>query len=330
MNKSTNSLCCLICNNTMSPPMKKCSKGHSFCGNCISNSKCILCQSPVELVTYQELEDFIAKLKEVNLTVPCCYTNRGCKYELLSKEMESHKLECKHRTYLCEGYKYCGWKCKWEGGFDEILNHFKIVHNCGMNYKFEGALKINFKKSGKSIEPIDYSDGYALFWYKSKIDVENEMIFWAIQYVGLKKHAQHYYYEFEIYDGPVRKLKVTEICDNDSVDSDTLFESEKCVALSFTTARNFLNSKGYVTFRFRIMKQRRESANSNEGQEPVSSKNPVLRKGATNITVCGDNHKPSDNNQYSKREHLNFDHRPSSFGRDPKLPNYRYLSRVNK
>lgn len=123
-----------------------------------------------------------------------------------------------------------------------------------MQYKTEATSKISFNSNFKDIQLISFFNGQAFFYYKHFVDVEKEKLYWAFQYVGLKSTAEHYFYEFEVHNGPIRKLKVSEVCHNDTTKIDDIFNSEKCVVMTFATVKNFLNDDGELPFRFRILR----------------------------------------------------------------------------
>lgn len=53
--------------------------------------------------------------------------------------------------------------------------------------------------------------------------------------------------------GDVRKFKVMDYCESDSVDAEELFAAEKCVVMSFKQVTSYLDKNGEMKFRFRIM-----------------------------------------------------------------------------
>lgn len=53
--------------------------------------------------------------------------------------------------------------------------------------------------------------------------------------------------------GDVKKFKVTDYCESDSVDAETIFKEEKCVVLSFKMIQNYFDANGEINFRYRIM-----------------------------------------------------------------------------
>ncbi|KAF2886673.1 hypothetical protein ILUMI_19500 [Ignelater luminosus] len=254
---------CKNCLDHLCPPIMQCEKGDIICGDCFKYceaKKCPVCLSPLMETRNYQLEELIAKLKNFTIKASCKFADRGCKYELKLDEKDSHELECKSRLYECEGNKYCGWQCKWTGGYKDILQHFKNAHedNCQMEFKTDFCMNVSLTKNMLDIQIIDFNDGQHLFYYKHKTDIKKKKAYWLFQYVGLKKQATQYYYEFEIHDG-TRKIKITEICESDCEDAGIIFSSGRCVALPFKTIRNFLNEDEQLPIRFRIMKIKRDS-----------------------------------------------------------------------
>lgn len=249
---------CPICLDTMRSPILQCQRGHSMCGDCITVTKVSVCPccrgSLLNPIRNHHLEDLIEGLKDV-LKINCYFAKKGCKYVLSKKEQEDHESECKYRVFTCGGKKFNNWKCNWTGDLGDIYKHFKDCHknNALMEYRTEANMKINFRSDYYDIQIINFHNGQNYFYYKHKVDVSERKAYWIFQFIGMKTHAKHYYYEFEVHSGPTRKFKVTEICENDTADVDELFKKEKCVVMSFNTIQNYLNEEGELPFKFRIM-----------------------------------------------------------------------------
>lgn len=152
------------------------------------------------------------------------------------------------------GKTFAKWKCNWTGNFQDIHQHFKTSHksNSLMEYRTESTTQISFTQNFLDVHVISFFNGQQFFYYKHKIDVAKQKAYWLFQLVGTKSQAKQYYYEFEISDG-IRKFKVTEICENDTVNVEEIFNKEKCVAVSFQTIKNYLDKNGELTYKFRIM-----------------------------------------------------------------------------
>lgn len=230
-----------------------------------SLSVCPLCRgnfSKTRNLALEQLIEMSRDVKEIprernNSTskIKCKYESKGCKFILVEEEVVQHETECRYRQFECEGKKFCGWKCTWKGEYNEIQNHFKTSHKqrTFMNFKTEVSLKLDFNFDVRDVHLIDFMNGKCFFWYKHKISTKEQKAYWTFQLIGREILSHNFYYEFEIFKGPTRKLKVSEVCDNDTADTEEIFKKEKCVALSFQTLRNFLNEKNELSFKFRIM-----------------------------------------------------------------------------
>lgn len=249
---------CPICLDTMSAPILQCERGHSMCGGCIKTTQitsCPCCRgSLAKPIRNHQLEDLIDGIKNI-LKMNCYFSKNGCKYVLSQKDKESHEAECKFRVFHCEGKKFVKWKCNWSGNLDNIYKHFKDYHNnhTWMEYRTEANMKMSFTQDFYDIQIINFHNGQNYFYYKHKVDVAKAKAYWIIQLIGMKSHAKHYYYEFEIHNGPIRKYKFTDICENDTADVNKIFNEEKCVVISFATIKTFLTDDGDLPFKFRIM-----------------------------------------------------------------------------
>lgn len=248
---------CPLCLEIITPPIRQCEIGHSMCKSCFGVNQltqCPVCRGPMTERRHVAFEQLLESVRE-KLQISCCYEQKGCKYNLTGDKL-SHEKECRYRTFSCEGKAFAGWNCNWKGNYEGIEKHFKDCHKdkTTMQYSTNVTTKINFQNNYKDIHLISFFNGQAYFYYKHCVDVNKQKLYWVFQYVGLKSNAKNFFYEFEIYNGPVRKFKVAEICHNDTTRSEDIFEIENCVVMSFAAARNFLNADGELPFKFRIMK----------------------------------------------------------------------------
>lgn len=247
---------CPICLETMKNPILQCQRGHSMCGDCINQTSitmCPCCRGAITSTRNYQLEQIIEGLKSFKIS--CSFSRKGCKYVLDRDDKDGHEYECKYRTFQCEGKKFAKWKCDWTGDLTDIHKHFKDYHNNNtwMEYRTEANLKMCLDRDFLDVHIISFFNGQHYFYYKHKIDVAKEKAFWTFQFVGFKNHAKNYYYEFEVHSGPTRKFKVTEVCENDTVDANRIFEKGNCVVMSFSTIKTYLNEQGELPFKFRIM-----------------------------------------------------------------------------
>lgn len=247
---------CPICLDTMKIPILQCARGHSMCGECIKSTEitmCPCCRGSLTTIRNFQLEQLIDSLKSIKIS--CVYARKGCKYILSKDEKDDHEFECKFRKFQCEGKKFANWKCEWSGDLTDMHKHFKDYHNnhTWMEYRTDATMKMCLESEFLDVQIISFFNGQNYFYYKHKVDIAKQKAFWTFQLVGLKNHARNYYYEFEVHNGPIRKFKVTEICENDTVDANKIFEKETCAVMSFGTIRSFLNAQGELPFKFRIM-----------------------------------------------------------------------------
>lgn len=201
------------------------------------------------------LEELLESLKDT-IKLPCKNKSKGCKYDLTGQERNAHENECRYREFKCEGASYAGWACDWTGDYKDLENHFKDRHKSKtlMQYRTEFNIPIDFKSDYKDLHLISFFNGQSYFYYKHQVDASKKRIYWTFQYIGFQNMAKHYFYEFEVSNGPVRKFKVTELCHNDTVDVKDIFGIENCVVMSFKAAKNFLNEEKELCCKFRLSK----------------------------------------------------------------------------
>lgn len=236
-------------------PIKQCVNGHSFCEKCIKPThikNCPVCREYIKDTRNYTLEQLI---DSTNITFPCIYKANGCKFVLSKNELADHILECKKRNFKCEGKLYCGWSCEWEG--NDIYDHFKVRHLDHSSLQYTSVVQVPFNDTANYKDIRIISAHYQLFWYKHKIDIDKKKAYWAFQFIGPKKNAHFYYYEFEIFNEneSTRRFKITEYCKSDIDKIDTIFNTENCVAISFAMLKNYLNKDKMYSFRFRLLKK---------------------------------------------------------------------------
>ncbi|CAG9763226.1 unnamed protein product [Ceutorhynchus assimilis] len=254
----TKMLECSICLDVVVPPIVQCEVGHIMCKKCVESvhlKHCPICRQPITNRRHVAFEQLLESVRG-KLETECRFSAKGCKYKVAVSDKDNHERDCRHRTFRCEGKIFADWTCDWTGEYSELENHFKTAHksNATMQYTTKASIKVNFNHEYKDLQLISFFNGQAYFYYKHFVDKNNEKLYWTIQYVGLQSNAVHYFYEFEIANGPIRKIKVTEICYNDTKICKEIFEEEKCVVVPFKAAKSYLNENGELAFRFRITK----------------------------------------------------------------------------
>ncbi|KAJ8957476.1 hypothetical protein NQ317_019678 [Molorchus minor] len=244
---------CSVCCEILRKPIMLCRGGHNTCGNCRSGlQQCPTCRGPLSDIRNIEMEQMIERLQNCNIKLPCCFAK---------KSKEAHENECRFRKFQCEGKKFAKWKCDWSGEYADLHKHFKHFHNNNtwMEYRTEASMKVSLKNDFRDIQIISFFNGQHFFYYKHKIDVGKAKAYWTFELVGTKDQAKNFFYEFEVSQGPVRKFKVTEVCESDVTNIDDIFNKEKCVAISFASLKNYLNENGELAFKFRIMSVKKQT-----------------------------------------------------------------------
>ena len=92
-----------------------------------------------------------------------------------------------------------------------------------------------------------------LFWFKHRLLSKEKIAYWLCQYVGPQDEALTYCYDFVISD-EVRKFAVTELCYTDALDADEIYESGKCVVMTFDQIKSFMTGARNIHVYFRIKK----------------------------------------------------------------------------
>lgn len=251
-------LMCPQCNNLMSLPIYQCEDGHSICGKCANNkqfSTCVICSSSKTSVRSIQLEQIIESMKH-KLKVDCSFKYKGCTYKVKSIDKSKHENECRYNRHKCEGKKFLNLTCPWNGSYDDIVEHFRNEHaeNSLIGFKSSGRIKFQKHKDYKNLQVIDFSNGKNVFYYKTKIDSARQKAFFWFNMVGLENLANHYFYEFEIYNGEIKKAKFTNYCNSHAMTDEQIINNENCATLSFKQLKQFTNEDNEIRYRFRIMK----------------------------------------------------------------------------
>lgn len=256
IDNTTSKIECPVCLDYFEKPIKQCLAGHSFCSKCIDeknvSARCPVCRGEICKTRNYNLEDILELLP-----LPCPHKTQGCKFTLTKKELVQHASECKNRLFKCQGKEFCNWDCKWNGY--DILSHFKSAHVKYTTMEFATTASINYNDTREFKDLHIISAHHNLFWYKHKIDVDNKKAYWAFQFIGPRKNAQYYYYEFEIYtqQDNTRKFKITDYCTSDAESIHDVFKSERCVVLSLEMLKSYVNDDNSYSIRFRLLKKKK-------------------------------------------------------------------------
>lgn len=159
-------LSCSSCSLDMLPPIHLCTNGHNVCVWCKSNP-CKVCNGQVTLARNSDLEN----ISRTHLH-QCRYFSEGCNEKLLYNEVRAHEAKCKFCKYKC-------YVCNFEGKFDNVLNHLKIVHS---SIKIGQSTRCNFPK-----DTVMYlvNKSIGIFYCQSELD--GNFIIWRATFCGPKE-----------------------------------------------------------------------------------------------------------------------------------------------
>lgn len=185
---------CCLCNDYLSQfPVHVCKEIGSVCGRC----PVLHDENPIRNRAYEVIAE--------SLSFPCRYSPLGCLELLTPKHLVEHEETCTYRQYFCP-FMPSGC-CPWQGPSSELLGHFQDKHSVFILE--ESKFEIDFTSK--------YSENYLLcelqnlFVVHKKCDV-NENLFWcAVSYVGAKKIAERYNFQLVLGvqgGGEVLKLPV--------------------------------------------------------------------------------------------------------------------------
>uniref|UniRef100_A0A6P7H4A0 RING-type E3 ubiquitin transferase n=1 Tax=Diabrotica virgifera virgifera TaxID=50390 RepID=A0A6P7H4A0_DIAVI len=135
---------CPVCFKYVSPPIRLCVSGHSFCTNCFENlNKCAVCRekmSPNRCILLEKLHAF--------LTFPCKYLDKGCSFSGKGDLRTNHQEYCEFSSTTCPlGYT----SCDWTGLRSEMIDHCKTNHPGNIFFQNKNRVKLHNFHLGKSM-----------------------------------------------------------------------------------------------------------------------------------------------------------------------------------
>lgn len=173
---------CSLCNNYLNHfPVYTCKNVGTVCGRCPFLQE----SDPIHNDAYEIIAG--------TLTFPCIYSNLGCVELLTPYAIVEHEETCVYRQYFCPLMP--SGCCPWQGSSGEIIEHFEENHKVFVLES--GMFEIDFttKYSENYILSHSYDN---LFIVHKKCDIQ-ENIFWcSISYVGAKNVAEQYVFQLEL------------------------------------------------------------------------------------------------------------------------------------
>lgn len=106
----------------MHPPIRCCTRGHSYCDSCKDRMKCCpICRSAHHHGTNVLMEKFYS-----HLLLYCKNKEKGCTALALGNQILSHEKVCPVNWRPCP-YNYVGY-CTWRGPKTQSVDHCREVH----------------------------------------------------------------------------------------------------------------------------------------------------------------------------------------------------------
>lgn len=173
---------CALCNNYLNHfPVYTCKDIGTVCGRCPFLQE----SNPIHNDAYEIIAG--------TLTFPCIYTDQGCVELLTPHEIAEHEETCTYRQYFCP-FMPSGC-CPWQGPSAEILDHFLEKHKIFVLEN--GMFEIDFttKYSENYILPHNYDK---LFIIHKKCDIQENLFWCSVSYVGAKNIADQYVFELQL------------------------------------------------------------------------------------------------------------------------------------
>jgi E3 ubiquitin-protein ligase SIAH1 len=117
---------CLVCTNSMYPPIHQCLNGHTLCSGCKSkvNNRCPTCRYELGNIRGLALEKVAASLE-----LPCKYQSHGCQEIFPYYSKLNHEAQCTFRSYNCP---YVDSECKIVGDIPFLVDHLRDDHRVDM------------------------------------------------------------------------------------------------------------------------------------------------------------------------------------------------------
>lgn len=244
---------CALCSDYLSQfPVHVCKEIGSVCGRC----PVLHDENPVRNEAYEIIAS--------SLSFPCRFSGLGCLELLTPRDLVEHEETCTFRQYFCP-FMPSGC-CPWQGPSGELLGHFLEKHRVFI--LDENLFEIDF--TSKYSENYLLCDNSNLFVLHKKCDV-NENLFWcAVSFIGAKSIADQYNFQlilsvkgnnedsYAISPAPVRCFTNPNIDKSNAVEIDASFIMKE------------LDDPANIICRVTIVKKQLEPQNRNSQKRMVS------------------------------------------------------------
>ncbi|XP_068084014.1 E3 ubiquitin-protein ligase SIAH1B [Anabrus simplex] len=176
----------LNCTNYLSPPIRQCQNGHSFCIIC-QNSKCTTCGE-----NFIRTRNYLLELITSTILLQCGHEKAGCPFRFPRTLKLKHYRECLFLKIKCF-YS----PCEWTGRHEEIWDHMSKVHENLTSLDIINSFTIKINDSKTHDQPLLIRIGDSLFLAKVMYDPYNNRLSGLVQIVSLDD-PELYKYEFHV------------------------------------------------------------------------------------------------------------------------------------
>lgn len=166
----------------------------------------------------------------------------GCKVLKNKEELSNHAKICPDRIRHCE---FCPKESSWKGHFSDLGEHLMNNHS---KYSLingeEKPLNPSFLPHGKTkYFMYDYRFN-ELFYFYLVYDRQRDMTCYFVVYIGDKKNAKNFVYTLSFYSKSEipRKIISTEICHDDLISFNEIFDSGVHITLPNTVINRYPNA----------------------------------------------------------------------------------------
>lgn len=133
---------CPMCDNYMSPPIRQCQKGHTFCQECFQKlDSCSICRSQKD----PSARCVILETIHSKLIVPCKNAIFGCEFACRGVNILKHQESCQFRRRTCPLRNYDN--CPWRSTNSKMEAHLRAKHATSFyTNRWQMLLAYDFRK----------------------------------------------------------------------------------------------------------------------------------------------------------------------------------------
>ncbi|XP_020082071.1 E3 ubiquitin-protein ligase SINAT2-like [Ananas comosus] len=196
---------CLVCSNSMFPPIQQCPSGHTLCNSCRNkvNNKCPICRKEIGNIRCLALEKFA-----VVLHLPCTYHHYGCSEMFPYYNKLQHEAQCIFKPYLCP---HPGSNCPFSGDIPALLSHLQETHKvdlqagCTFNHRYVKQDPCSVDNLAWTLTLFNCFGYYFCLHFEAFLLGREPMYMAFVRFIGEESEARKFSYCLEV-GGNGRKL----------------------------------------------------------------------------------------------------------------------------